>query len=166
MDLHVFPMDTQVCSLLVECYGYTTKDLNLQWHSGNASVDMPSNKELAQFRVIGHQLLNYTLEFSTGSFSDLEIKFTFKRDLLYFILQSYVPSTLIVFCSWVGCFSYKILVFPTFLFAHSFIKWIFPKKYNPSKNHPQMAFTWKNWHIFGIFFSTSSVNLCAFHRPL
>ncbi|XP_075244802.1 gamma-aminobutyric acid receptor subunit pi-like isoform X2 [Convolutriloba macropyga] len=103
MDLHVFPMDTQVCSLLVECYGYTTKDLSLQWHDGNEeSVDITGNKQLAQFQVIDYKLLNYTLGFSTGSFSDLEIEFVFKRDLLYFILQSYIPSTLIVVCSWVA----------------------------------------------------------------
>ncbi|XP_063728896.1 gamma-aminobutyric acid receptor subunit pi-like [Symsagittifera roscoffensis] len=103
MDLHVFPMDTQVCSLLVECYGYTTNDLWLKWHDGiNASVDITGNRQLAQFKVIDFQLLNYTLEFSTGAFSDLEIEFVFKRDLLYFILQSYIPSTLIVVCSWVA----------------------------------------------------------------
>ena len=40
--------------------------------------------------------------FTTGSFSQLRIHFHFKRDLLYFILQSYVPSTFIVMCSWVA----------------------------------------------------------------
>ena len=102
MDLEVFPMDTQECRLLVECYGYTANEIHLQWHVGNKSVDLPENIPLAQFGVIGHFLLNYTLHFSTGSFSDLEVKFLFKRDLLYFILQSYVPSTFIVMCSMVS----------------------------------------------------------------
>ncbi|XP_063729758.1 kinesin-like protein KIF13A [Symsagittifera roscoffensis] len=61
-----------------------------------------SNFGWSLFKVIDFQLLNYTLEFSTGAFSDLEIEFVFKRDLLYFILQSYIPSTLIVVCSWVA----------------------------------------------------------------
>ncbi|XP_075241059.1 glycine receptor subunit alpha-4-like [Convolutriloba macropyga] len=115
MKLHYFPMDMQVCKLLVECYGYTTKDLILQWddprpaplngggdHEEETAVQVPHHLQVPQFSLVDTIIDSYTLQFSTGNFSDLEVNFLFKRDLMYFILQSYVPSTLIVFLSWVS----------------------------------------------------------------
>ena len=58
--------------------------------------------QLAQFTLESVELTNTTFSFSTGSFIQLQVKFNLKRDLLFFILQSYVPSTFIVMCSYVA----------------------------------------------------------------
>ena len=44
----------------------------------------------------------YDLEFTTGTFSDLEVNFKLQRTLLYYVLQTYAPAVLIVGLSWVG----------------------------------------------------------------
>ena len=38
----------------------------------------------------------------SGEFSDLEVIFYLKRDLIYFIIQTYIPATLTVLLSWVN----------------------------------------------------------------
>ena len=45
MDLTFFPMDSQVCMLEMESYGYTMADLVYVWHDGINSVEVTKNKE-------------------------------------------------------------------------------------------------------------------------
>ena len=43
----------QVCKLLVECYGYTTKDLILQWGLDDLhAVEVPPHLQVAQFSLV------------------------------------------------------------------------------------------------------------------
>ena len=80
----------QVCKLLVECYGYTTKDLTLEWDESSEeepAVQVPNHLQVPQFSLVDTIVDSFTLQFSTGNFSDLEVNFLFKRDLMYFILQ-------------------------------------------------------------------------------
>ncbi|XP_075256441.1 gamma-aminobutyric acid receptor subunit pi-like isoform X2 [Convolutriloba macropyga] len=101
MKLDAFPLDTQTCVLRLECYGYTAEELMLFWNNGKESVKH-GDVHLAQFAMEEIELTNETFSFSTGSFIQLQVKFHLRRDLLFFILQSYVPSTFIVMCSWVA----------------------------------------------------------------
>ena len=40
MDLSYFPMDSQLCTLEIESYGYTMADLAYSWHDGLESVQV------------------------------------------------------------------------------------------------------------------------------
>ena len=40
MDLTFFPMDSQLCMLEMESYGYTMADLVYVWHDGITSVEV------------------------------------------------------------------------------------------------------------------------------
>ena len=40
MDLSYFPMDSQLCTLEIESYGYTMADLVYSWHDGLNSVQV------------------------------------------------------------------------------------------------------------------------------
>ena len=40
MNLANFPMDTQMCTVAIESFGYTMSDLKYAWHSGENSVQM------------------------------------------------------------------------------------------------------------------------------
>ena len=40
MDLSYFPMDSQLCTLEIESYGYTMADLSYSWHDGLNSVQV------------------------------------------------------------------------------------------------------------------------------
>ena len=40
MDLSNFPMDSQLCTLEIESYGYTMADLVYNWNDGVRSVEV------------------------------------------------------------------------------------------------------------------------------
>ena len=40
MDLSYFPLDSQLCTLEIESYGYTMDDVIYQWNSGISSVQV------------------------------------------------------------------------------------------------------------------------------
>ena len=44
MDLSYFPMDSQLCTLEIESYGYTMSDLVYNWHDGLNSVQVKQRK--------------------------------------------------------------------------------------------------------------------------
>ena len=41
MDLTLFPMDSQLCTLVIESYGYTMADLVYVWNDELKSVEVP-----------------------------------------------------------------------------------------------------------------------------
>ncbi|XP_075257622.1 glycine receptor subunit alpha-2-like isoform X2 [Convolutriloba macropyga] len=102
MDLSFFPMDLQTCSLLIESYGYTVNDVVLLWQQGGKTLESSVYFEIAQFDLLNITTTELQLEFSTGKFSDLKMDFILKRNLTYFILQIYLPSTMVVMLSWVS----------------------------------------------------------------
>ncbi|XP_010890688.1 gamma-aminobutyric acid receptor subunit beta-1 isoform X1 [Esox lucius] len=101
MDLRRYPLDEQNCTLEIESYGYTTDDIEFYWHGGN-SVTGVENIELPQFSIIDYQTQSKKAVFATGSYPRLSLSFKLKRNIGYFILQTYMPSTLITILSWVS----------------------------------------------------------------
>ncbi|XP_028837554.1 gamma-aminobutyric acid receptor subunit beta-1 [Denticeps clupeoides] len=101
MDLRRYPLDEQNCTLEIESYGYTTDDIEFYWQGGS-SVTGVSNIELPQFSIIDYQTLSTKAVFATGSYPRLSLSFKLKRNIGYFILQTYMPSTLITILSWVS----------------------------------------------------------------
>lgn len=55
MDLANFPMDSQLCTVEIESFGYTMTDLRYIWNDGDTSVKMESTVSLPQFLVLGNQ---------------------------------------------------------------------------------------------------------------
>ncbi|KAL7380200.1 hypothetical protein ABVT39_013529 [Epinephelus coioides] len=104
MDLRRYPLDEQNCTLEIESYGYTTDDIEFYWQGGSntGSVTGVENIELPQFSIIDYQTLSKKAVFATGSYPRLSLSFKLKRNIGYFILQTYMPSTLITILSWVS----------------------------------------------------------------
>ncbi|XP_053290465.1 gamma-aminobutyric acid receptor subunit beta-1 isoform X3 [Pleuronectes platessa] len=104
MDLRRYPLDEQNCTLEIESYGYTTDDIEFYWQGGTTagSVTGVENIELPQFSIIDYQTLSKKAVFATGSYPRLSLSFKLKRNIGYFILQTYMPSTLITILSWVS----------------------------------------------------------------
>uniref|UniRef100_A0A8C9ZUL5 Gamma-aminobutyric acid type A receptor subunit beta1 n=1 Tax=Sander lucioperca TaxID=283035 RepID=A0A8C9ZUL5_SANLU len=104
MDLRRYPLDEQNCTLEIESYGYTTDDIEFYWQGGSnaGSVTGVENIELPQFDIIDYQTLSKKAVFATGSYPRLSLSFKLKRNIGYFILQTYMPSTLITILSWVS----------------------------------------------------------------
>ncbi|XP_075924009.1 gamma-aminobutyric acid receptor subunit beta-2-like isoform X2 [Petromyzon marinus] len=102
MDLRRYPLDEQNCTLEIESYGYTMDDIGFYWRGGDAAVTGVSEIELPQFSIMEFRLVSTLVVFATGSYPRLSLSFRLKRNIGYFILQTYMPSTLITILSWVS----------------------------------------------------------------
>nr|XP_032836781.1 gamma-aminobutyric acid receptor subunit beta-3-like [Petromyzon marinus] len=102
MDLRRYPLDEQNCTLEIESYGYTTDDLEFYWRGGGDAVTGVERVELPQFSVVEYHVVSRHVVFTTGSYPRLSLSFRLKRNIGYFILQTYMPSTLITILSWVS----------------------------------------------------------------
>uniref|UniRef100_A0A4W5L122 Gamma-aminobutyric acid type A receptor subunit beta4 n=1 Tax=Hucho hucho TaxID=62062 RepID=A0A4W5L122_9TELE len=102
MDLRRYPLDEQNCTLEIESYGYTTDDIVFYWHGGDNAVTGVDKLELPQFSIVALRLVSREVRFTTGSYPRLSLSFRIKRNIGYFILQTYMPSILITILSWVS----------------------------------------------------------------
>ncbi|KAM3842811.1 gamma-aminobutyric acid receptor subunit pi [Diretmus argenteus] len=102
MDLTKYPMDKQTCTLQLESWGYNINDVMFYWTRGNESVSGLDTLRLAQYTVEDHYTSVSEAIYETGHYPKLVFHFELKRSILYFILETYVPSSLLVVLSWVS----------------------------------------------------------------
>uniref|UniRef100_A0A8C3AZ51 Gamma-aminobutyric acid receptor subunit pi n=1 Tax=Cyclopterus lumpus TaxID=8103 RepID=A0A8C3AZ51_CYCLU len=102
MDLTKYPMDKQTCTLQLESWGYNINDVMFYWTRGNESVSGLDTLQLAQYTVEGHYTSVSEAVYETGNYPKLVFHFELRRSILYFILETYVPSSLLVVLSWVS----------------------------------------------------------------
>ncbi|KAG7271449.1 hypothetical protein CRUP_018366 [Coryphaenoides rupestris] len=102
MDLTKYPMDKQTCTLQLESWGYNINDVMFYWTRGNESVSGLDTLKLAQYTVEDHYTSVSEAIYETGHYPKLVFHFELKRSILYFILETYVPSSLLVVLSWVS----------------------------------------------------------------
>ncbi|KAK3573430.1 hypothetical protein QTP86_024646, partial [Hemibagrus guttatus] len=102
MDLTKYPMDKQTCTLQLESWGYNVNDVMFYWARGNDSVSGLDTLRLAQYTVEDHYTSASEAVYETGNYPKLIFHFELKRSILYFILETYVPSSLLVVLSWVS----------------------------------------------------------------
>ncbi|KAK9884409.1 hypothetical protein WA026_007255 [Henosepilachna vigintioctopunctata] len=81
MNLQYFPMDRQLCQIEIESFGYTMRDIRYKWNEGPNSVE---------------------ISLTTGNYSRLACEIQFVRSMGYYLIQIYIPSSLIVIISWVS----------------------------------------------------------------
>ncbi|XP_019647450.1 PREDICTED: glycine receptor subunit alpha-2-like [Branchiostoma belcheri] len=101
MRLQRFPMDRQQCNMQLESFGYSTSDLNFRWKNDNP-VQLSEDLELPQFKVEGYTLTRCDKTYNTGIFTCIEAQFNLVRQMGYYLIQTYIPSLLIVILSWVS----------------------------------------------------------------
>lgn len=63
---------------------------------------MDKDVHLAHFEIGPHYHIERTVSLSTGNYSRLTTYFTFKRNIGFYLIQIYLPSSLIVVISWVS----------------------------------------------------------------
>ncbi|KAM8964762.1 gamma-aminobutyric acid receptor subunit theta isoform X1 [Sarcophilus harrisii] len=102
MDLRRYPLDQQNCTLEIESYGYTVDDIVFYWQGNDSAVTGMDTLELPQFTIMEQRLVTREVVFTTGSYLRLSLSFRIKRNIGYFILQTYMPSVLITILSWVS----------------------------------------------------------------
>ncbi|XP_032811037.2 glycine receptor subunit beta [Petromyzon marinus] len=103
LDLTLFPMDTQRCKMQLESFGYTTDDLRFIWEPGDP-VQM-DQVALPQFDV-GTDNIEYgnCTKFyqGTGYYTCVEVIFTLRRQVGFYLMGVYAPTLLIVVLSWLS----------------------------------------------------------------
>lgn len=103
LDLTLFPMDTQRCKMQLESFGYTTDDLQFMWQS-NDPVQM-DEIALPQFDIKQEDIEygNCTKFYSgTGYYTCVEVIFTLRRQVGFYMMGVYAPTLLIVVLSWLS----------------------------------------------------------------
>ena len=99
MDLHKFPLDSQICPLEIGSFGHTSQDLVYKWAKAPLSMEELS---LAQYIMVNWTHGHTTEQLKNGNRSVIFLHFTFDRTLGFYFLQIYIPLTIIVMSSWVS----------------------------------------------------------------
>uniref|UniRef100_A0A1I8IKY9 Gamma-aminobutyric acid receptor subunit beta-like n=3 Tax=Macrostomum lignano TaxID=282301 RepID=A0A1I8IKY9_9PLAT len=102
MDLHYYPLDVQNCTVEIESYGYPTEDVTMQWKNGQSAVDGADRVKMPQFTLEHFEVGTTTISLSTGAYQRLSLVFRLRRNVGFFVFQTYLPSILIVMLSWVS----------------------------------------------------------------
>ncbi|XP_059489262.1 glycine receptor subunit alpha-2-like [Neocloeon triangulifer] len=100
MNFKTYPHDTQSCALKIESLSHTTDDLVFLWDSQIPLV--VDRIELPQLDLVKNETGDCTQVYSTGNFTCLEVIFTLKRRLGYYLFHTYIPTCLIVIMSWIS----------------------------------------------------------------
>ncbi|GFU03889.1 glycine receptor subunit alpha-3 [Nephila pilipes] len=80
---------------------YTTDDLLFDWEE-TMPLAVDENIELPQLDLVKTERGDCTQVYSTGNFTCLQVIFTLKRRLGYYLFHTYIPTCLIVIMSWVS----------------------------------------------------------------
>ncbi|XP_064535043.1 gamma-aminobutyric acid receptor subunit delta isoform X2 [Pseudopipra pipra] len=102
MDLSKYPMDEQECMLDLESYGYSSEDIVYHWSENQEEIHGLDKLQLAQFTITNYQFTTEIMNFKSGQFPRLSLHFHLRRNRGVYIIQSYVPSILLVAMSWVS----------------------------------------------------------------
>ncbi|ESO95761.1 hypothetical protein LOTGIDRAFT_116660, partial [Lottia gigantea] len=100
MDLHKFPLDEQSCAIQMESYSYVASDVYFTWSPERGSLNVLENAFIPDFSIIGSSSEDCTAKYATGTFTCLKASIELKREIGFYITQTYVPSILIVILSW------------------------------------------------------------------
>ncbi|OXA62392.1 Gamma-aminobutyric acid receptor subunit beta-like [Folsomia candida] len=111
MDFTHYPADTQECLYYIRSYSYDNQILLLQWKKSNAYLEDPNdaNFDIQLFDVEPtekYSRINIEEKFDyyrQGNYSALRFGLKLRRNLSYHIVQTYLPSTLLILITWL-CF--------------------------------------------------------------
>nr|KAF6394877.1 gamma-aminobutyric acid type A receptor subunit delta [Molossus molossus] len=126
MDLAKYPMDEQECTLHLESWcscgvplgaegavsaarmdspadGYSSEDIVYYWSENQEQIHGLDKLQLAQFTITSYRFTTELMNFkSAGQFPRLSLYFHLRRNRGVYIIQSYMPSILLVAMSWVS----------------------------------------------------------------
>merc|ERR1712016_470424 len=85
-------MDSQLCTLEIESYGYTMADLVYFWNDGK-SVEMNPTVSLAEFHVVGYRQRRVLEVLTSGNYSRLCADILFSRQEYDYQLQLWSSFT-------------------------------------------------------------------------
>lgn len=93
-------LESRELIIIIDLDGYTVSDVVMYWKE--TPVRGVDEAELPQFTIIGYETNDRTETLATGVYQRLSLSFKLKRNIGYFVFQTYLPSILIVMLSWVS----------------------------------------------------------------
>lgn len=89
--------------LHLESYGYSSEDIVYYWSENQEHIHGLDKLQLAQFTITSYRFTTELMNFkSAGQFPRLSLHFHLRRNRGVYIIQSYMPSILLVAMSWVS----------------------------------------------------------------
>ncbi|CAN7947663.1 unnamed protein product [Ixodes pacificus] len=85
----------------IAAVSYTTDDLIFNWDD-EVPLVVDDAIELPQHNLVETALSDCTTVYSTGNFTCIQVTFTLKRRLGYYMFHTYIPTCLIVIMSWIS----------------------------------------------------------------
>ncbi|XP_039291108.1 glycine receptor subunit alpha-2-like [Nilaparvata lugens] len=101
MDLSKFPLDNQICTMEVASFSKTIEELRLEWKTMNPVI-MGKGLKMPQFEIVDIVPSECQESFQIGNYSCLVAEFYLSRSVGFHLVQSYLPTILIVVISWVS----------------------------------------------------------------
>ena len=110
MNLQMYPMDSQVCSILLGSYSLSVEELHLVWHEQPILYDEKSMK------ILGFTISDITTgannkTYPTGTYTILKMSFHVDRTFSYYLFRTYIPSIFLVILTW-GIFQIPATAYP------------------------------------------------------
>ena len=104
MDLTYFPFDKQICSMEIESYGYSNKDLDMFWDE-KLTYEFARYNHLATREFVTTSVTSnvQTIRLTTGNYTRARVHFALKRQQGgYYMLHVFIPCTMLIILSWFG----------------------------------------------------------------
>ncbi|KAJ9577932.1 hypothetical protein L9F63_025208, partial [Diploptera punctata] len=97
------PLDSQVCTMEVARFtiSKTIEELSLEWKTMNPVI-MGKGLRMPQFEIVKIAASDCQESFQIGNYSCLVAEFHLSRSVGFHLVQSYLPTILIVVISWVS----------------------------------------------------------------
>ncbi|KAG5683872.1 hypothetical protein PVAND_013133 [Polypedilum vanderplanki] len=107
MNFVRYPMDTQLCAIPIESYAHRSNEITYYWKDGNDSVGIVPDIDLPLIKVKNLDLKSQVISLAHGTYSRMELTVAFERTVGYYIIQIYIPCTMIVIIAWISFFLNK-----------------------------------------------------------
>jgi len=101
MNLRSYPLDVQSCPIRLGCYGFSTRDLVLKWREENG-VEMARDFSMPRFNLQNYSTETCESVTSSGAYACLQLQLTFIRQIGFYLIQIYCPTSMLVVISWVS----------------------------------------------------------------
>ncbi|GIY51416.1 glycine receptor subunit alpha-3 [Caerostris extrusa] len=101
MSFRLYPLDAQRCWVVLGSYAQTTDQVVIQWRD-ESPITIEKEIEVPEFHVVPQAPGTFCRDIDTGVFSFLNVSFVFLRQNGYHLVQTYLPTFLIVMMSWVS----------------------------------------------------------------